>query len=944
MKLAFSILFSFFFVLSFAQENGETGLSLNGEWKFKTDPYTRGESSNWFAPDLNDNAWDSMSVPGNWDLKNEYASYAGKAWYRKNITVDKEWKGKAIRLLFDAVNFESKVWVNGKPVGTNNVGYLPFEFDVSDILNFGGSNTIAVLCDNTIKLGATWGWGGIRRPVKLVAANHVYISNQFISPSVDLVKKTAEVTVKVLCRNNGASAQKLSGEVLLSAQNGFKRTMPFTIDVEGGVTKEVTVKTVLNTKEVHLWNCDDPFLYQSQVSLTNGGQVIHRLTDRFGLRKIELDNKNYTFKLNGESIRMMGFNLVPDDRTTGNTLPEWRIKQDVDLMKSLGANMARLSHLPLPDAMFDYLDEKGILVFSEIPVWGFHQLVDKNNPVAKEWLRRLVDNYFNHASIIGWSVGNEIGHKPGVMEYVDDAIKYVKSIDTTRFGVMVSHTATRPKDPIQYSDIGLVNKYGTGIGMLADNMHALHPEKILFYSEYGYGQLNEHLDADVDAKGMIDSIRFKPYLIGGALWTFNDYRSNFYGTKEYSENRPWGIVDVFRQKKKAWYSFRKEYAPIRELKTEVTRDGNSLSGTITIAPRKTLDLPAYKLQGYVLIWEAFNDSNKILNGGYVHLPVILPGSKEIQQPIQLNDVTGLSHLKVELLDPNNYSVYDTTLYYKTPASPAITNAIGIRTRQNDTSFNSGAIRIIFNRKDESTRYKVKYGINELSQETSSTLGNHIDIQKLPFGATYQVAVVGVNASGESEVGETKRVVVGFDYPAPLIYYSEPADKGFYVGYTTELDDYAFRIQYTTTKGDYSNAATIQTSTKGILFVPGLVNGKQYFFRMSRVKHNSYITGWSEEHNVTPDGQQLPAKPKLQGVIRNSNEAVVIFEPVKKAIGYTIQYRIKNSAEWSSIRLNAAEIKHTRITGLQKKNVYEFRIASLNSYGESEFTEPGLEQK
>jgi beta-galactosidase len=124
---------------------------------------------------------------------------------------------------------------------------------------------------------------------------------------------------------------------------------------------------------------------------------------------------------------------------------------------------------------------------------------------------------------------------------------------------------------------------------------------------------------------------------------------------------------------------------------------------------------------------------------------------------------------------------------------------------------------------------------------------YIDVPKLPFGAMYHVAVVGVNAAGESEAGEVKSVVIGLDYAPPLIYYTEPADRGFYVGYTTELDDFAFRIQYTATKGEYSNATTIQSSTKGVLFVPGLVNGKQYFFRMSRIKDNSYVTGWSEEH-------------------------------------------------------------------------------------------------
>ena len=939
MKLTSLIFFSFFFSHSFAQLNGENTLSLNGTWKFKTDPYAKGESLNWFVPGSNDKEWDSMPVPGNWDLKNEYARYAGKAWYRKNITIAADWKGKAIRLLFEAVNFDSKVWVNGKLTGTNNIGNLPFEFDVSEVLNYGGLNTIAVLSDNTYRLGAVWNWGGIRRPVKLVATGKVFISDQFISPVVDLKNNTAEVAVRVVCQNKGANAEQVNGEVFISNENGFKRTWPFSVNVPGSTSKDVIVNTTLNKNEVHLWNTDDPYLYQSQVTLKNGGQVLHRVNDRFGLRKVEVDHKNFLFKLNGVSIRPMGFNLVPDDRTTGSVLPLWRIMQDVDLMKSLGANMARLTHLPVPKAMYDYLDEKGIMVFPEIPLWGFHQLVDKNNPVAKQWLKRLIDHHYNHPSIIGWSVGNEIGDSPGVMEYVEDAIKYVKSIDTTRLGVMVSHTANRPTDPIQYADLGLINKYGTGIGSLADRMHTLHPEKILFYAEYGYGQLKENLDADVDAKGMIDSLRFKPYLIGGALWTFNDYRSSYVGTSEYSENRPWGIVDVFRQKKKAWYSFRKEYAPVRELKIETGKDA---SATITLTPRRLLDLPAYPLKGYMLLWEGYDEKNKIREGGFVKLPVIAPGDQEIKQTIPWNKTTRLSHITIELLTPNNYSVYDTTVYLKKPETPTIIYAQGNRTEQNNITPNSGAMRIIFKRKDASTLYTIKYGVNDLLQETAPTLNSYIDIPKLPFNETYQVAVAGINAAGESDVSDIRKVKIETGFAPPLIYYTEPADKGFFVGYATDRDDYVFRIQYTTKPGDYTNPETLQTSTRGVLFVPGLTNGKPYYFRMSRIKDNNYLTGWSEEHTVTPDGQQLPPAPDLQGVLRNGTEAIVVFQPVKKAIGYTIQYRVQNSGTWKALTIRAAELHHIKITGFNAKDRYAFRIACENDYGASAFTEAVLQ--
>jgi beta-galactosidase len=83
---------------------------------------------------------------------------------------------------------------------------------------------------------------------------------------------------------------------------------------------------------------------------------------------------------------------------------------------------------------------------------------------------------------------------------------------------------------------------------------------------------------------------------------------------------------------------------------------------------------------------------------------------------------------------------------------------------------------------------------------------------------------------------------------------------------------------------------------------------------------------------------MPAKPNLQGVIRDNNEAIMVFEPVKKAIGYTVQYRRKNSKEWKAFEVNAAELRHIRITGLNGEDIYEFRIASKNANGKSGFTE------
>jgi beta-galactosidase len=219
------------------------------------------------------------------------------------------------------------------------------------------------LCDNAFRRGAIWNWGGIRRPVKLVATNSARIIQQLISSQIDLAKKTAVVTVKLLLNNSDSKQVNLKGDVLLSNESGYQRSIPFDKTVEAGSTTAMILTTTINASQLHLWSCDDPFLYSSKASLRNGESVIHENKSAFGIRKVEVDNVNYTFKLNGQPMRIMGFNLVPDDRTTGNTLPLWRVKEDVDLIKSMGANLARLCHLPMHTDMLDYLDQKGILVF-----------------------------------------------------------------------------------------------------------------------------------------------------------------------------------------------------------------------------------------------------------------------------------------------------------------------------------------------------------------------------------------------------------------------------------------------------------------------------------------------------------------------------------------------------------------------------------------------------
>jgi beta-galactosidase len=437
---------------------------------------------------------------------------------------------------------------------------------------------------------------------------------------------------------------------------------------------------------------------------------------------------------------------------------------------------------------------------------------------------------------------------------------------------------------------------------------------------------------------MVDSIRFKPYLIGGSIWTWNDYRSSYVGTREFSENRPWGVVNVFRQKKKAYYSLRKEYAPIRGLSATLKNENKNVSINIAITPRTTLDLPAYNLKNYVLAWKGYDDKAKILDGGFKQLPLIKPGDKTSEEQVVLKRNASLSYIQLELISPLNYTVYDTTIFLKKPEPPKIVYAKGVRIQFDNRPANRGAMHIVFAGDGSSTMYKARYGKNSLTDETAPTRNHFINIQNLQHDEVYKVAVVGINNAGESEPSNVQELKIESGMQPPTIYYTEPADKGFFVGYATTNVDYLYQLQYTTVQGNYSNAQMVQSSTKGVLFVPNLINGQQYYFRMKAIKHNNFHSDWSEEYSIVPDGNQLPQQPILEGVLVNNTTALISFKPVKKAIGYVIYHRSAGNGEWKKTQVSSAQTGNFLITGLNRKKVYEFKMSSKNEQGESKVTD------
>jgi beta-galactosidase len=617
-----ALLFSFAIGIQIVSaETGEWRQSLNGKWQFATNTEAV--------------VWNSIAVPGNWDTLPAYSIYKGKGWYRREFVAPEDWSGKHIRLKLDAVYHDATVTLNGKELGTHIGGYTPFEFEVTGVLKFGATNSVTVCADNTYRRGAWWHWGGISRSVTLIANNDARIVWQHIRTEPDLKSGEAKLFVRYKLANSGGKTVEASLAATIDGEKEPALTKSVSLPAHAEV--EVEAATTLPKSRVRLWDFDHPNLYVLKTQLAADGKTVHEQSDRFGTRKVELTEDSLL--LNGERVRLCGFNRVSDSRQFGNTEPDELVKADVDSMKRAGANLSRLMHFPQAPNLLDYLDEKGMMIWCEIPVWGGDDsfITNKDLSLPRQWMREMIERDYNHPCIIGWSVGNELRNH---FNYVSNLMDYTRTLDPHRLVTHVSNSgagghATRTNDPITISPITLYNTYSYNKNA-ATIVHAKWPDKPIFFSEFGIKQFGGSPDSRI--AGLEDMFRLaiegNPYVIGVSLWTFNDYRSDFSGTPP-SGNREWGIVTEDRKPKAAFEQVRKLFSPVHSL--TVT------NGFIRLEPRTPDEVPSFTLRGYKLKWI----------GGEISLPELKPGDAAWTSDAKVKPGT-----IVKLFTPTGYDVAD----------------------------------------------------------------------------------------------------------------------------------------------------------------------------------------------------------------------------------------------------------------------------------------------
>lgn len=852
-------------------------VSLDGTWRFRTDPYVAGDDAGWFAPGADLAAWTDMPVPGVWDVNADLAAYAGVALYRRTFQTAPEWAGKLVRLCFEGVYDTARVWLNGRAIGGNDIGYLPFHIDLADLVPAGASNHLVVSVDNRARSGAVWNWGGIRRPVWLEVTDPTRLEEVRITADPDLATGLAKVIVRARARRHAGGAMPRAEVVLRRAGAVVWRSALLAGAAADG-HDDFRCEADLAPGDVHLWSPDRPALYHAEVRLIRAGGMIGSRTQRFGIRRVEVAGDRLL--LNGEPVRALGFNLVPEDRRTGSTLPPSRFRADVDLMRMLGARLSRLSHSPLPPDFLDYMDEVGLMCVSEVPIWGKSPLVDAASPVAADWLERLIATQFNHPCVIGWSVGNEIGRfdrNPGARAYVRRAIARAKALDPRRIATYASNSApTQADDPATFADLILLNAYGD-IRETIGKTRALHPGKPIFLSEYGDGLDGEDPDAArITGDTFLKELRGLPYVIGGAQWTFADYRSNWPGwpfspPTAPSQNRSWGVVTVDRRPKRSFRSVRAGNAPVAAM--ALSESGGAWAAVLT--PRATDDLPAAELRGYRLAWRALDRAGAATAGGLLDLPTIAPGGARVGRALPVG--AAFATLTVDLIDPLGYSVLTATHDRTPPAAP-------------------GRPRISASGKTIRAEADLPPRAQELvlvcrgpggERRSTRSIDGFLEVDGLTAGARYSVRLVALNGAGESAPGPDVEVSLGSDDLPPILWAVEPDDGALVLHYSTEATDDLFDVEVTRTATGIRKVVSV--STRGAARIPGLENGQDHAVRIRRRNGLGWIGMWSPPRTGRPIGRGgLPAPAEASLVGGTGRTALLTFAPIQHAACYELR--------------------------------------------------------
>ncbi|SCY92975.1 beta-galactosidase GalA [Flavobacterium caeni] len=487
--------FVFFMVWCVGAQPGREKLLLDKDWRFGfghtyDTEKDHGHATAYFSylsktgfgdgpadPAFDDRAWRRLDLPHDWAVEQPFSEkgsfshgfkQSGKGfpdrsigWYRKKIAIPQTDLGRNLKLQFDGVFRNAKVWFNGYFLGTFESGYTGFSHDVTDYVNYGGENTIVVRADASMEEGWFYEGAGIYRHVYLLKTHPLHIAQNGTYVTSVVQGQTAKITAQVTIENRGdyhgtveianeiydPVGNKVASDTQQSSAPGFMLT-----------TDATSVFTITGPQ---LWDIDNPNLYRLVTKIRQQSKIVDVYETTFGIRTVRFDPEQGFF-LNDKPLKLKGTNNHQDHAGLGTALPDALQDFRIRKLKEMGSNAYRCSHHPPTPELLDACDRLGILVIDETRLMG-------TNDYHLGELGRMIRRDRNHPSVFCWSVGNE--------EW---------KIEGNIIGERVTATMqafTKRLDPTRPVTVGISSGFKAGISSMID---------VMGYNYLGNGDIDAH--------------------------------------------------------------------------------------------------------------------------------------------------------------------------------------------------------------------------------------------------------------------------------------------------------------------------------------------------------------------------------------------------------------------------------------------------------------------
>lgn len=546
------------------ENQGRSIININEGWKFDKNDTT---SEGWDFPVGGESG--TIDLPHSWEYTHPEKSYIPTmnkktVTYTKDLDVD-EYQEKNLFIKFNGASKNTDLYIDEELVGTHVGGYSAFVFDITDYIQAKEKVTLRADVTNidtdSIPINVDYTqWAGIYRDVELIATEEQYIavedyasSGLYIDSSVEGEK--AEITLRAKISNKIDQEKKLMLKAEIKNASGNTETTIQQEIIVPALTCANEYTLSAEIQNVHLWQgTEDPYLYTMDVTLSNeAGQALDNESQKFGVREFEIrDGKTY---LNGKEYEIHGVGYHQDYEGYGNAAGKEQKEKDISLMLEMGVNAVRTAHYPHDQYVYDLADEKGILVYNEIPYYLLLSKADSYKNSVTEQLKEMIRQGYNHPAIIMWGMNNEVKVSKQYASFGEDfdvdsetLIEFNKQVaelaqveDKTRYIVQSTidleenavDSAEWAKDGrVDYTGLNLyvgfkspVTSAGSSgrkklietLNDKLDNYKEIYNAAEMMITEYGAGaNINQHMEVDEDFS-----------------WSGNDAASGEYHYEEY---------------------------------------------------------------------------------------------------------------------------------------------------------------------------------------------------------------------------------------------------------------------------------------------------------------------------------------------------------------------------------------------------------------------------